>query len=99
MVVTDSRLNGSFWLFQIGPNFRTELEFIVMSFIIIIITIYFQARVDCLPQDEQPTLGDTLQELTGPLLDQSPSGSCPSMVLEQVLGDQMSFLGNHVGGR
>ena len=30
-------------------------------------------------QDKQTSFGDTLQELTRPLVDQSPSGSCPSV--------------------
>ena len=32
-----------------------------------------------LPLGKQPTFGDTLQELTWPLVDQSPSGSCLSV--------------------
>ena len=31
------------------------------------------------PQGKQPTFSDTLQELTQPLVDQSPSGSCLTM--------------------
>ena len=40
-----------------------------------------------LPLGKQPTFGDTLQELTWPLVNQSPSSSCLSVGI----GDWMPF--------
>ena len=55
--------------------------------IIIITIIYFEnvgslprwAEAGRSPQGKQVTFDDTFQELTPPLVDQSPSGSCLSM--------------------
>ena len=67
---------------------------------IIIITIYFKnveflqryARVGSMPQGKQPTFSDTLQELTQPLMNQSPSDNCPFMGMGMVksFGDWMA---------
>ena len=48
-----------------------------------------------LAQGKQPTFDDNSQEFTGPLVNQSLSGSCLSIrigPLEQVVGDQVNQL-------
>ena len=81
-----------------------HLYFIIIIIVIIIVyfenVAFFYAKLgsDVCPRvDNQKTSGDTLQDLTRPLVGKSPSGYYSPMGIGQVFGGRMPFHTNQFG--